>query len=129
MASWRMDYFAVSLRHFSMRCSAWRWQPTLQFAAAEAERSREKPGAVRASLFLGKRLGDRGIYLFRFDAELLECLLGFLGIEVAVASETGERGSGDVRCVDLEVDPQVLAVVAASEAVGAECEEAIGQPR
>src|SRR5690349_18465332 len=54
------------------------------------------------------------------DPEVLERLLRFLNVELAVACQPREGGGGDGFGVHLEVFAQVVAIVAATEPVGAE---------
>jgi hypothetical protein len=65
-----------------------------------------------------------GVGSFGVEAEVCEGFFSDLRLDDAVARELGERGGDDGFGVDLEVAAEVLAVVAAAEAVGAERDEA-----
>ena len=71
-----------------------------------------------------------GVGSFRVRGrEVSEGLLGDLRFDCAVASEFGERGGDDGGGVDFKVAAEVLAVVAAAEAIRAERDEAAAEPR
>ena len=89
-------------------------------ASVGDERIFVRGGRVR---FLGGSCAG-GIRGFDVEAEFGEGGLGLLGLDLAVAREAGECGADDGFGVDLEVAAEVLAVVAAAEAVGAEGGEA-----
>ena len=65
--------------------------------------------------------GAGGIDLLRVHAEILaKAFCALAGVELAVARQARQGRRRDGLGVDLEVTPQVLAVVAAAEAVGAQ---------
>ena len=68
---------------------------------------------------LGLCLSPRGIDLFRVDAQFDERLPGLRRVEIPIARQAGQRRAGDRFGVDLEMSPEVLAVVAAAEPIGA----------
>src|SRR5579864_3368194 len=94
-----------------------------------------RPNAKRRSQFhrfvvsLMRTSGARRVDFLRVHCQLLHGLLGLLDVELAVASQAGERGCGDGFGVDLEVTAEVLPVVAAAEAVSAKRDQARSQPR
>src|ERR1039457_5059342 len=69
-----------------------------------------------------------GVDLLGVDAQLGEGRLGLTGVELAVARQPRQRRGHNRFGVDLEVPPQMLAIVAAAEAIGPQCLHAAGQP-
>src|SRR5271167_3964862 len=98
--------------------------------AAQKEEARVPPRTAR----VGDRLldcatsGAGGIDLLRIHAQILQSFLRLASVKLAVASQARECRRRDRLRVDFEVTPQVLAVVAAPKAVGAECNQTPREP-
>src|SRR6185312_10431758 len=74
-------------------------------------------------------LSFRWVDLLRIDSQFLERFLRFLRVEFLLARELRERCHDDRFRTNLEMLAEVFAVVTASEAVGAEADQAFAQPR
>ena len=69
------------------------------------------------------------IDLFSIDAQFFEAFHRPLGVKLAIARQPRQGGDGDRFRVDLEMTSQMLAIVAASKAVGAQRHQPAKQPR
>src|SRR6476620_5282200 len=73
-------------------------------------------------------LGPCRICLVNVYAKLGESLLGFLRIKLAVTGQPRKRCGGNRFSVDFKVPPQMLPVVASSEAVSPQRYQPVAQP-
>src|SRR4051794_28658546 len=89
--------------------------------------------SLTVAALIGPRGMRKGLGLLSVDflgvhTEFGEGGDGLLGVKFAIAGEPRERGGDDGFGIDFEMAAEVLAIVAASEAIGAERFEAAGQP-
>ena len=95
----------------------------LRSARALGASDRVSPRDARGAIGPGPALQGERVELLGVDPEGLDRRGGLGGLDRAAARQLGHRGRGDVRRIDLEHRAQVLARVAAPEAVRAERQE------
>src|ERR1700758_858715 len=79
-------------------------------------------------MFGSWKLRSRRVAALRIDAELSKSLLRPFRVEVAIARQPGKRCRHDGLGADLEVPPQMLAVIAAPEAISSQRHQTVQQP-